>query len=202
MGAGELYRAHARFVASFLLRLGAPPDEMQDLTQEVFLVAHRRGGFTPGAAKATTWLGEIAVRVWSNRKRTARRRPAQPAGDLAQEVAGHFLDPEASASERESLARVQRCLETLDLDHRAVFVLYELEGAKCADIAAALEVVGQHGCSDACPLRGYLEHKAEIGVDGSYAIEDRTEIFSHSGTVRALADDVQDLLVDVIGPRR
>lgn len=138
--AAELYRAHARFVAGFLLRLGAPQGEMEDLTQEVFLVAHRRGGFVPGKAKATTWLAEIALRVWSNRKRSERRRPAEPAGDAVADLPGHGLGPEAAAGARRALERVQRCLDTLDLDHRSVFVLYELEGEKCGDIATALGV--------------------------------------------------------------
>lgn len=137
--AGELYRAHASFVAGFLLRLGVPREDMEDVVQDVFVVAHRRGGFTPGVAKATTWLAEIALRVWSNRKRTARRRPAEPSGDLSREALSE-RDPERELRARRALERVQRCLDGLDLDHRAVFVLFELEGEKCADIAAALGV--------------------------------------------------------------
>ena len=140
VGAGVLYRAHAPFVGGFLLRLGAPREDMEDLTQEVFLVAHRRGGFVPGAAKPTTWLAEIAFRVWSNRKRSARRRPADPVGDEVAALPGRDADPEATTEARRALERVQVCLDALDLDHRAVFVLYELEGVKGADIASALEV--------------------------------------------------------------
>lgn len=140
IGAGVLYRAHARFVAGFLMRLGAPRNEVEDLVQEVFLVAHRRGGFTPGAAKPTTWLAEIALRVWSNRRRTVRRHPVDPSGDMGTEASSEGADPERAAVARASLERVQACLDTLDLDHRAVFVLYELEGERCQDIANALEV--------------------------------------------------------------
>ena len=140
IGAGEMYRAHARFVAGFLMRLGAPRSDLEDLVQEVFLVAHRRGGFTPGAAKPTTWLAEIALRVWSNRKRTSRRRPVEPGGDMAMEAASAETDPERAAITRRSLERVQASLDTLDLDHRAVFVLYELEGERGQDIALALEI--------------------------------------------------------------
>lgn len=138
--AGELYQCHGQFVAGFLLRLGAPRVEMEDLVQEVFLVAHRRGGFSEGAAKPTTWLAAIALRVWSNRQRSRRRRPAEPAGDLAIVAVGNMPDPESATATRRSLERVQRCLDALDLQHRAVFVLFELEGETCATIAAALGV--------------------------------------------------------------
>ncbi|MCB9615158.1 MAG: RNA polymerase sigma factor [Sandaracinus sp.] len=137
--AGELYRAHASFVAGFLLRLGVPRDEMEDVLQDVFVVAHQRGGFSPGLAKPTTWLAEIALRVWSNRKRSSRRRPTEPVENLESRLqAGD--DPEQTLRRRQALERVQRCLEGLDLDHRAVFVLFELEGESCADIARALNV--------------------------------------------------------------
>lgn len=135
---GELYRAHARFVAGLLTKLGARREDVEDVVQEVFLIAHRRGGFVPGAAKPTTWLGEIAVRVWSNWRRSQRRKPLEPAGDLASEAGGS--DPERAASAQRALSRVQRCLEALDLEHRTVFVLFELEGQSGADIAAALGV--------------------------------------------------------------
>lgn len=140
IGAGALYRAHARFVAGFLLRLGAPRDELEDLAQDVFLVAHRRGGFTPGAAKPTTWLAEIALRVWANQKRAVRRRPVEARSDMSGEASSTEADPERAAVARASLERVQACLDSLDPDHRAVFVLYELEGERCQDIADALHV--------------------------------------------------------------
>lgn len=135
---GALYRAHARFVTGLVTKLGARREDVEDVVQEVFLIAHRRGGFVPGAAKPTTWLGEIAVRVWSNWRRTQRRKPLEPAGDLAREAGGS--DPERAASAQRALSRVQRCLEALDLEHRTVFVLFELEGQSGADIAAALGV--------------------------------------------------------------
>jgi RNA polymerase sigma-70 factor (ECF subfamily) len=136
-GAGQLFREHAEFVAGFLLRVGAPRAEVDDLLQEVFLVAHRRGGFVAGEAKATTWLAEIALRVWSNRRRSKRRRPTEPDDvDRRDERA----DVEQTVEATRALERAQRCIDELDDDHRAVFVLFEIEGEPCAEIAAALHV--------------------------------------------------------------
>src|SRR5262245_53119910 len=71
-----LYRAHASFVAGFLVRLGAPTSELEDLVQEVFVVAHRKGGYVTGPAQPRSWLGAIALRVAqaSRRARTLRNR--------------------------------------------------------------------------------------------------------------------------------
>jgi RNA polymerase sigma-70 factor, ECF subfamily len=138
--AAALYRAHATFVANFLAKLGVPGQEVEDATQDVFLTAHRRGGFTPGPAKATTWLAEIALRVASDRRRARGRRGSMPDTDHVERAGGEAATPESRAELSESLAWVDRALAAVDLEHRAVFVLFELEGESCADIAAGLGI--------------------------------------------------------------
>lgn len=134
---GALFRAHAAFVARFLVRMGVHRQDLDDVVQEVFLVAHRAGGFTPGAARPTTWLAEIALRVASDaRRRRARAERMIPA---PREDASHATPFDALAA-AEQLARVQRALDALSLEHRAVFVLYEIEGEPCESIAAGLDV--------------------------------------------------------------
>jgi RNA polymerase sigma-70 factor (ECF subfamily) len=138
--AGTLFRDHARFVAGFLTRLGIAPRDIDDLVQEVFLVAHRRGGFAAGTARPTTWLAEISVRVASTRRRTLRRRPEQPDDAMLSAVPAGGQDPAEALETTQSLARVQRALDAIDLDKRAVFILFELEGESCDAIAAGLGV--------------------------------------------------------------
>ena len=74
IGVEDLFRAHASFVAAFLGRLGTPAAEIDDLVQEVFLVVHRKGGYEMGPAQPRSWLGAIAIRVASSRRRNAGRR--------------------------------------------------------------------------------------------------------------------------------
>lgn len=142
LDADALYRAHAQFVARFLLRLGVSGEDVSDLVQEVFLVAHRRGGFEPGRAKATTWLAEIAFRVSSDRRRKARRRLEDANAEVVElaPASTSSASPGHRAEARQALARVQKALDTLTPEKRAVFVLYELEGEACDAIAAALDV--------------------------------------------------------------
>lgn len=142
LDADALYRAHAQFVARFLLRLGVSGEDVPDLVQEVFLVAHRRGGFTLGRAKPTTWLAEIAFRVSSDKRKKARRRLEDANAEvvaLAPAVPA-TASPGQRAEARQALARVQEALDTLTPEKRAVFVLYELEGQACDAIATALDV--------------------------------------------------------------
>jgi RNA polymerase sigma-70 factor (ECF subfamily) len=139
LDAQALFRAHAPFVASFLHRLGIARDDVDDLVQEVFLVAHRKGGYVPGAAQPRTWLAAIAVRVaHAGRRAHARRR--EHGDEPALHAASSADDPARTLETKRSLERVQRALEGLDLEHRAAFVLYEIEGESCESIAGSFEV--------------------------------------------------------------
>jgi RNA polymerase sigma-70 factor (ECF subfamily) len=142
LDADALYRAHAQFVARFLLRLGVAGEDVPDLVQEVFLVAHRRGGFTMDRAKPTTWLAEIAFRVSSDRRKKARRRLEDANAEVVElaPAVSSSASPGERAEARQALARVQKALDTLTPEKRAVFVLYELEGQACDAIAASLDV--------------------------------------------------------------
>jgi RNA polymerase sigma-70 factor (ECF subfamily) len=140
LDAEALYRAHADFVARFLLRLGAHGQDIPDLLQEVFLVAHRRGGFTVGPAKPTTWLAEIAFRVASDRRKKTRRRLEDADQDSIALAPGSSASPGDTAEARQALDRVQQALDQLSVDKRAVFVLFELEGESCDAIARGLGI--------------------------------------------------------------
>lgn len=146
----ELFRRHAPFVAAFLLRLGAHPDDREDLVQDVFITAHKKGGFVDdGSAKATTWLSAIALRVLSNHRRKLSRRPQKGASvgttdspEPEQRVlASHpGSRPDKQVDQRESILQVQAALATLSDELRAIFVMYELQSQSCIEIAKALEI--------------------------------------------------------------
>lgn len=139
VGAEELYRKHARFVARFLTHLRVASADIEDHVQEVFLIAHKRGGFVPGEASPITWLARIAINVSMTRKRSVRRR-REEMDPAVGELPGFAPGPDRAAETAQSLERVQRALDTLDLEQRALFVLFELEGESCAEIAAGLDV--------------------------------------------------------------
>ncbi len=142
LDAEALFRAHAGYVASFLFRLGVELADVDDQVQEVFVIAHTKGGYTAGPATPRTWLGAIAVRVASHYRRSRGRRRDVPDAQLdARAAVAHAgTSPEHSLVIASSLDRVQRALDELEDSYRAVFVLYEIENHSCAEIADALEV--------------------------------------------------------------
>ena len=139
MDVEALFRAHAPFVAGFLARLGVPQADVDDRVQEVFLVAHRKGGYTPGQGHPRTWLGAIAVRVASTARRTLARK-REDGGDALGGFSVEGPSPMEAFEHRRALERVQRALDSLDTEHRAVFVLYELEGQSCEAIARSFDI--------------------------------------------------------------
>lgn len=139
--AASLFRQHSAFVANFLHRLGVGPIELDDLVQEVFLVAHRRGGFVEdGRARPTTWLAEISIRVASVARRSRRRSREQPDQDTVLDAHSRDIDPARSLENQQALDRVQAALDSLDPERRAIFILFELEGESCAAIAAGFGI--------------------------------------------------------------
>jgi RNA polymerase sigma-70 factor (ECF subfamily) len=139
--AASLFREHASFVANFLHRLGVGPTDLDDLVQEVFLVAHRRGGFIEdGRARPTTWLAEISIRVASVSRRSRRRSREQPDQDTVVDAHSRDADPARAAEASQALDRVQAALDSLDPERRAIFILFELEGEPCQSIASAFGI--------------------------------------------------------------
>jgi RNA polymerase sigma-70 factor, ECF subfamily len=142
ISAEALFREYAQFVASFLYRFGAPSGDIDDMVQEVFIVAHRKGGYVRGSAQPRTWLASIAAHVAqsSRRARTRRARNIPTAPETALEQAGNTIDPHQQLESRHALECLQSALEGLPAEHRAAFVLYEFEGESCESIAAQWEV--------------------------------------------------------------
>jgi RNA polymerase sigma-70 factor (ECF subfamily) len=134
----ELFRAHAQFVWRTLHRMGVAAPDLPDLLQEVFVVVQRRIGSFDPSTRATTWLFAIAARVAANHRRSARHRREALVADPPEREAGD--DPEANAERRRATLELARALDTLTPAHRAVLVMFELEGMSGEEIAGELGI--------------------------------------------------------------
>ena len=134
-----LFKMYARFVASFLFRLGARGADLDDAVQDVFLAAHRKGGYRPGAASPTTFLAQLALEANLKRRRGDGRRQTARSDQAALATIGAAPpDPSQALATKEAATRLQGALDAMDAGHRAVFILFELEGESCDAIAAGL----------------------------------------------------------------
>jgi RNA polymerase sigma-70 factor (ECF subfamily) len=138
--ATQLFSEHGAFVAKFLWRMGAPDSEIEDLVQDVFLVAHLRGGFVEGPARPTTWLASIAFRLWSSERRRFRRHAEMSNDEAVARAEARGPTPAEALVNAESLKRVRAVLEQLEERGRAILILVDLEGASCVEVAEALNI--------------------------------------------------------------
>lgn len=136
-----VHEEHGDFVWASLQRLGARPADIEDLFQEVFVVVHRRNADFDPRASLRSWLYGICVRVVSGHRKRAWVRREQPVEEpeyTTRDVA--HASPEALTDAAQGRAALQSILDDMDLEKRAIFVMYELDELSCDDIASTLGV--------------------------------------------------------------
>ena len=137
----EFYHRFRRQVAGNLYRVLGDRTDLDDLVQEVFVIAFRGLERFRGDARLSTWLYRICVNVALGRIRTRKRRPAAIGlADLDSAVADPSLTerpetPMQSLQRREDQERVYRALEVLAPKKRVVLYLHEIEGLDLKEIA-------------------------------------------------------------------
>ena len=115
LSSADLFKKYGKFVASFLLRMGISRTDLDDVMQDVFLVAHKLGGYTPGPAKPTTYLANIALRAATTHRRKGQTRSfVRPNDELVGSAAGAGHDPERAADTQRKLQLLQAALDQLD----------------------------------------------------------------------------------------
>jgi RNA polymerase sigma-70 factor (ECF subfamily) len=136
-----LYDDHVDFVWRNLRRLGVQTSEVEDRTQEVFVVAHRRfDEFEDRGHGPRAWLFQIVLRVASDARRHRRRHPEDPDGGDATARASVAATQTEEVAQREALSRLDRALETIDVGRRVVLVLHEIEEMTAPQIAHVIGI--------------------------------------------------------------
>lgn len=137
----EFYHRFRRQVAGNLFRVLGDRTDLDDLVQEVFVIAFRGLVRFRGDARLSTWLYRICVNVALGRIRTRKRRPtAIGVADLDSTAIDPSLterpeQPDRSLERRQEQEQVYRALETLAPKKRIVLYLHEIEGLDLKEIA-------------------------------------------------------------------
>ena len=135
----RVYEQHFAFVWRSLLRLGGAEASAEDAAQDVFVVVHRQLGRFAQRSSLKTWLFGIAINVARDHRRTVRRKGGSEAlDDLPVEPS---TGAERETSRLAAAQLLDRALDALDDEKRAVFVLAELEGMTAPEIVAATGLV-------------------------------------------------------------
>jgi len=129
--------ANYDFIWRSLRGLGVPAASIDDAAQQVFWTASQKLSTISGGSERS-FLFATARGIASNARRSQHRN-RELLDDEA--IASHIdraPDPEQVAASREARRLLDRILDGLAEDLRAVFLLYELEGQTMAEIASLL----------------------------------------------------------------
>lgn len=132
-----LYQAHAQTVARWAARLGGPGVDVEDITQEVFLVVDRRLREFRHESRVSTWLFSITAKIVANdrRRRRLRRWWIRLMPNAGDDTVATTDTPLAQLEKRERRRQFYEALDGLNERQRRVLVLFELEGSSIAEIA-------------------------------------------------------------------
>lgn len=134
-----LFGQHYDFVWRSLRRLGVGNDGVDDAAQEVFLIAARKlDRIALGAERA--FLFGTALRVASDARRAKSRRKESAEGPEIIEAAwAHGPGLDELLEHKRARELLDLALDSMPLDVRAAFTLFELEGMTMAEIAVYTE---------------------------------------------------------------
>jgi RNA polymerase sigma-70 factor, ECF subfamily len=136
------YRAHRRQVAANLYRVLGDRTDLDDLVQEVFVIAFRGIQRFRGEARLSTWIFRICVNVALGRIRARGRRPPPVPLDPADAAESGLDSPESPArllERKQAREKVYRVLRRLSPKKRAVLYLHEIEGLDLKEIAFVVD---------------------------------------------------------------
>jgi RNA polymerase sigma-70 factor (ECF subfamily) len=136
LGPLDLEEAFSRFssyVASIGLRILGRRDEVDDLVQDVFLVAAKGLDAVRDPRATKAWLATVTVRT-ARRKLRRRRLKAMLSLDDATDYE-ELPDGTASPETRAMLKIVYRILDRLPADERIAWTLRYVEGEKLEQVA-------------------------------------------------------------------
>lgn len=147
VSSAALFAAYHARIRGYVLGIVRDPAEADDLTQEVFLRAHRKLPALQDPNAVLPWLYRIATNVCYDRFRQRSRRPrldprdvndAAAAGGIPATGDGATLDRVIVRSEMS--ACVRGYLEGLSDGYRQVILLHDLQGLTNREIAETLGV--------------------------------------------------------------
>jgi RNA polymerase sigma-70 factor (ECF subfamily) len=135
----QIFQEHFSFVWRCLRGLGVSDGDLDDVTQEVFVIVHRRLADLEPELGVRPWLYGIlrlvAQNHWRSLRRSATRRQSfetQPRLPAA--------SPLESLQAREAAQLVSAALGRLEPTRREVFILVELEELSVPEVARALGI--------------------------------------------------------------
>ena len=141
---GDLVRRYQCRVYGVVSRMISDRDEVDDIVQDVFVLAYKSMPSFRGDSSFSTWVCRIAVNVTIKAMKKRKTRHAasidDPAAGLSEVLVSSDADrPDIRLENRAKSAALREAIETLPEYHRAVVVLHYLRNCTCEEIAEIMQ---------------------------------------------------------------
>jgi RNA polymerase sigma-70 factor (ECF subfamily) len=136
-GYDRLYTLHGARMKNLARNVLGNPSDAEDAVQETFLKVQRSIASFRGQSSFVTWTYRILINTCYDARRSRQRKK-----EIANDEIGETprLEPRASVAHPSLRMALERALATLTRHQRDVFLLYEVEGFRHAEIARMLEI--------------------------------------------------------------
>lgn len=134
-----LFDLNYEFIWRLVGRLGVPQEAVDDVAQEIFIIAARRiRDIRPGSERP--FLFGIARRLSAEARRVHQRKKHVVSDDVLEELAHPDASPEDVLATRRAQRLLDEMLDAMADDTREAFVLFELEGLSKSEVATVLGI--------------------------------------------------------------
>jgi len=146
-----LFSRWKRYVYSIAWKITLNEEDALDATQEVFAKLVSRLGQFKGSGFFRSWLGTIATRETLNLLRKPHRKRERPLDPILLESKGsHTGNPRTRIEKKEKRQLVEKAMEQLSPQQRAILTLGMKEDQSPGEIAIALGIPAKQVRSQLC----------------------------------------------------
>jgi RNA polymerase sigma-70 factor (ECF subfamily) len=137
----RLYTLHGARMKNLARNILGSSTDAEDAVQETFLKVQRSVGSFRGQSSFVTWTFRILVNTCYDARRSRLRKKEVAADDEQQrDDAAPRPEPHAAVAHPSLRMALERALAKLTRHQRDVFLLYEVEGFRHAEISSMLEI--------------------------------------------------------------
>jgi RNA polymerase sigma-70 factor (ECF subfamily) len=136
----ELYRLHGARMKSMARNLLGTTSEAEDAVQETFLKIQRRIGTFRGQSSFATWTFRVLINTCYDFRRSRLRKKEISQDEREDPEARPRPEPRAAVAHPSLKLALERAVAKLTRQQRDVFLMYEVEGMRHAEIAVVLDI--------------------------------------------------------------
>lgn len=134
----RLYALHGRKMKNLARNVLGSTVDAEDAVQETFLKVQRSIATFRGQSSFVTWTYRILINTCYDARRSRLRKKEVTTDDDSEDTPR--IEPRAAGTHPSLRMALQRALAKLTHHQRDVFLLYEVEGFRHAEIAGMLEI--------------------------------------------------------------